>query len=168
MLFALFLVTVLLVQLCISSPIVQRLSSITVDDGTILNYALTLEYLERAFYRDGLAMFSRQDFQLAGYPDLFYDNLLEIYLQELTHVTFLTGALLAAGVQPTVELEYSFPMVDAQSFVTLASVFESLGTSAYVVLHEAGDHADTMKVSWSSCLYCQQRLPDSYRLNRQH
>lgn len=113
-----------------SSPIVKRFFAPIVDDGIILNYALTIKYLEQAFYREGLAMFNRQDFHLAGYPDPFYDNLLEIYLDELTHVTILTGVLLAAAIQPTVELEYSFPMVDVQSFVTLASVFEGLGTSS--------------------------------------
>ena len=127
---ALFGVTVLVAQLCIASPIVIGPSSIAIDDGTVLNYLLTFKYLERAFYRDGLAIFSRQDFNIAGYPDPFYDNLLEIYFQELTHVAFLTGALLATPVQPTIELEYTFPMLDVQSFVALASVFESLGASA--------------------------------------
>ena len=131
--FTLILVTALAARLYVSSPVIKPISTPAVDDGVILNYALSLEYLQRAFYRDGLAMFSRQDFQVAGYPDPFYDHLLEIYLDELTHVTFLTGALLAAAVQPTVELEYSFPMVNVQSFVTLASVFEGLGTSAYAV-----------------------------------
>ena len=127
----LILLTALAAHLCASSPFVKRISTPAVNDGVILNYALFLEYLQRAFYRDGLAMFSRQNFQAAGYPDPFYDNLLEIYLDELTHVTFLTGALLAAAIQPTVELDYRFPMVDVQAFVTLASVFEGLGTSAY-------------------------------------
>lgn len=138
MLFTLVLATVLGSHLCISSPVVKRVVEPVVDDGIILNYVLTLKYLERAFYRDGLAMFTRQDFNVAGYPDPFYDNLLETYLDELTHVTFLTGALLAADIQPVVELEYNFPMVDALSFVTLASFFESLGVSAYVVSQKLG------------------------------
>ena len=98
-------------------------------------------------------MFSRQDFNLAGYPDPFYDTLLEIYLDEMTHVTFLTGALLAAAIQPTVELEYSFPMVDVQSFVTLASVIENFGISTYGVSLEIGKHADATKVSRCSRLH---------------
>ena len=126
----LLLVAILGACVCITSPLTKRVSAPAVDDGIVLNYALTLEYLQRAFYREGLAMFGREDFQLAGYPDPFYDNLLEIYLDELTHVTFLTGALLAAAIQPTVELEYAFPMMDVQSFVTLASVFEGVGVSA--------------------------------------
>lgn len=130
---ALLGITILAAQLCVASPIVKEPSNSTVDDGTILNYLLTYKYLERALYRDGLAIFSRQTFNLAGYPDPFYDNLLEVYFQELTHVAFLTGALLATAVQPTVELEYTFPMVDVQSFVTLASVFEGLGISSYVM-----------------------------------
>lgn len=46
---------------------------------TILNYALTLEYLERKFYMGGLAQFKQVDFVNAGFPDPFYANLQEIY-----------------------------------------------------------------------------------------
>ncbi len=40
-------------------------------DVTILSYALTLEYLERKFYSEGLAMFSKEDFENAGFSDTF-------------------------------------------------------------------------------------------------
>jgi hypothetical protein len=40
-------------------------------DVTILNYALTLEYLERKFYMEGLAKFSPADFVNAGFKDRF-------------------------------------------------------------------------------------------------
>jgi Ferritin-like domain len=51
-------------------------------DVTILNYALTLEYLERKFYQEGLANYSHADFVAAGFPDPFYANLKEIYYDE--------------------------------------------------------------------------------------
>ncbi len=51
-------------------------------DVTILNYALTLEYLERKFYQEGLANYTQADFVAAGFPDPFYANLKEIYYDE--------------------------------------------------------------------------------------
>lgn len=51
-------------------------------DATILNYALTLEYLERKFYQEGLNNFTQAQFIAAGFPDPFYANLQEIYADE--------------------------------------------------------------------------------------
>ena len=51
-------------------------------DVTILNYALTLEYLERKFYQEGLANYTQAQFVAAGFPDPFYKNLKEIYYDE--------------------------------------------------------------------------------------
>jgi hypothetical protein len=51
-------------------------------DITILSYALTLEYLERKFYMEGLKNYSQADFVAAGFADHFYANLEEIYVDE--------------------------------------------------------------------------------------
>ncbi|KAL8794097.1 MAG: hypothetical protein Q9195_003282 [Heterodermia aff. obscurata] len=120
--------------LSIASPIEleKRVTTPKVNDGIILNYALTLEYLERAFYRGALANFTHKQFVDAGFEDPFYANLQEIYYDEQTHVSFLSGALTAAKVIPTVELEYSFPYTDIASFITLSSVLEGVGVSAYL------------------------------------
>ena len=122
--------TALVACLAIASPIEKRVMTPMVNDGIILNYALTLEYLERAFYRGGIANFTDADFVAAGFADPFYANLMEIYSDEKTHVAFLSGALEAAGVTPTVELEYAFPYTDPKSFITLSTVLEGVGTSA--------------------------------------
>ena len=58
-------------------------------DVTILNYALTLEYLERKFYMEGLAKFSQADFVNAGFKDPFYSNLKEIYYDEQVSLVIL-------------------------------------------------------------------------------
>ena len=51
-------------------------------DIDILNYALTLEYLERKFYTEGLANYTQTQFVDAGFPDPFYANLKEVLLDE--------------------------------------------------------------------------------------
>lgn len=130
MLFSRTVLASLAASLSFANPIDKRVSTPKVDDGIILNYALTLEYLERAFYRGGLANFSHEEFVAAGFEDPFYANLNEIYYDEQTHVNFLSGALKTAGVTPTVELQYKFPYTDVASFITLSSVLEGVGVSA--------------------------------------
>ncbi|KAI4211443.1 MAG: hypothetical protein LQ351_005745 [Letrouitia transgressa] len=126
------LVASLALSLISASPVEKRVSAPKVDDGVILNYALTLEYLERKFYQEALANYTQADFVAAGFEDPFYANLKEIYVDEQTHVKFLSGALKAAGITPTVELQYTFPATDVKSFVTLSSVLEGVGVSAYL------------------------------------
>ncbi len=131
------LVAALLGALSMASPMHEgepgnRVTTPVVDDGIILNYALTLEYLERKFYQEALAKFSRHDFKKAGYADPFYANLKEIYLDEQIHVDFIAGALTAAGITPTNELKYKFGFETVQQFITLSAVLEGVGVSAYV------------------------------------
>ncbi|KAI4106411.1 MAG: hypothetical protein L6R37_002209 [Teloschistes peruensis] len=117
-----------------ASPVVKRVNTPTVNDGIILNYALTLEYLERKFYQEALANITQAEFVAAGFKDPFYANLKEIYVDEQTHVKFLSDALTAAKITPTVELQYTFPVEkkDVLGFVTLSSVLEGVGVSAYL------------------------------------
>jgi hypothetical protein len=88
------IVPILAAGLTVAAPVEQRDGPYAVDfnappggDVTILNYALTLEYLERKFYEEGLANYTQADFVAAGFPDPFYDNLKEIYYDE--QVSFL-------------------------------------------------------------------------------
>ena len=119
-------------SLAFAGPIDKRVATPKVDDGIILNYALTLEYLERAFYRGALEKFSEADFTAAGFAAPFYSNLNEIYYDEKTHVSFLSGALSKAGVTPTVELQYQFNYTTPKEFLTLSSILEGVGVSAYL------------------------------------
>jgi len=75
-----------------SSPIEKR-GDFAVDfdtppggDIAILNYALTLEYLERKFYTEGLEKFEQKDFVEAGFPDPFYKNLKGVLVDEQVSV----------------------------------------------------------------------------------
>ncbi len=60
----------------------QRFPRFPGGDIDILNYALTLEYLERKFYQEGLRNYTRSDFRKAGYSNDFYNNLQNIYSDE--------------------------------------------------------------------------------------
>ncbi|KAL2828619.1 ferritin-like domain-containing protein [Aspergillus pseudoustus] len=103
-----------------------------ITDADILNYALTLEHLEAAFYEEGLKNYTQQDFVNAGMHDPFYANLKSVGTDEKAHEDFLTQALTAAGAKPVERCTYSFPSTDAKSFLALASVLEGVGVSAYL------------------------------------
>jgi len=109
-----------------ASPVVKRAAITDVD---ILNYALTLEHLEDAFYTEGLANYTHAEFVAAGFADPFHANLKKVSFDESTHVGFLTTALGTAAVE---KCTYSFPSTDPASFVALASVLEGVGVSAYL------------------------------------
>jgi hypothetical protein len=81
------LLLVLTAGLAAAAPVEERTVAMDFSpppggDVTILNYALTLEYLERKFYQEGLANYSQAEFVAAGFPDPFYANLQEIYYDE--------------------------------------------------------------------------------------
>lgn len=103
-----------------------------INDGVILNYALTLEHLENAFYKEGLSKFSDADFMAAGVNPGFYNNLKQISSDEETHVTFLTTALSGAGVTPVQACTYNFGAKDAATFLAIVNVLEGVGVSAYL------------------------------------
>lgn len=111
------------------SPALARLVAAAqefTDDIDILNYALTLEHLEYAFYRDGLAGFSPDNFQ-AG----LYDNLILVRNHEDAHVDALSATITDLGGTPVQEAEYDFGYADANGFVAVAAALENTGVSAY-------------------------------------
>lgn len=119
----------------------KRASAIT--DAVILNYALTLEHLENTFYRQGLANFTEADFKAAGFGSDVYSRISTIASDEATHVSFLSGALTAAGAVPVKECTYAFGVTSVQSFLATASVLEGVGVSAYL-----GAAADIMSKTY--------------------
>jgi glutamine cyclotransferase len=91
-------------------------------DVDILNFALTLEYLETAFYEKGKTVgLSGQAKSLAK---SFGD-------EEAEHVAALTKAITASGGKPVKKPMFVFPVKDQKSFLKLAYVLENTGVGAY-------------------------------------
>jgi rubrerythrin len=109
------------------------------SDVDVLNFALTLEHLENAFYRDGLERFNESDFQQADTLRGFGDrvrrdvrpNLVDISDHEQTHVTTLTSVIDNLGGEPVGEACYDFGVDDVDEFIAVAGVLENTGVSAY-------------------------------------
>lgn len=113
----------------LSAPVTKRQAAIT--DADILQFALTLEHLENAFYKGAISKMPESAFIAAGYSAKYYSDLKYIAHDEEVHVQALTAGLTAAGAKPVAACTYSFPYTDPKSFVTLSSVLEGVGTSAY-------------------------------------
>jgi len=99
-------------------------SSSSTGDLAILNYALTLEYLETDFYRGVVA----SDFFTGKVGGLIK----EFGSQEMTHVEALKGAVEKLGGTPVTAPEAKFPIKSATQVALLAYTVENLGASAYL------------------------------------
>ncbi|KAH7096880.1 ferritin-like domain-containing protein [Auriculariales sp. MPI-PUGE-AT-0066] len=101
-------------------------SAPTVTDDDILQYALTLEHLESAFYSGALEKLKASDFAAGGEQHALFE---QIAGHEAAHVSLLQTVL---GDKATKACNYSFPYTDVQSFKALAQVLEGVGVTAYL------------------------------------
>jgi rubrerythrin len=97
----------------------------------VLNYALTLEHLETAFYRDGLATIGAEAIAALGFADEVFANLTVIGEHEAEHVAVLTQVITDLGGEPVAEAVYDFGYTDAAGFLATAQALEDTGVSAY-------------------------------------
>ena len=103
-------------------------------DLEVLNYALTLEHLEYAFYRDGLALFSAREFKQAGFGKPAYGRLKTIREHERIHVETLTDVITDLGGDPVEEAPcYNFAEAfgSVRAFLATAQLLENTGVMAY-------------------------------------
>ncbi|KAK4157212.1 protein rds1 [Chaetomidium leptoderma] len=107
-------------------------AALGLTDIDILQFALTLEWLEASFYQQGFAKFPATDFQALGLDQREIDDLLKIGKTEEAHVSLLQSAIAQAGVKPVEPCTYNFGFTDAAGMVGTAAVLENVGVSAYL------------------------------------
>ena len=103
----------------VSSALAQTASG----DADILNFALTLEYLEAEFYKVKGKQVGLSG-QAKAYAQQFGD-------EEAAHVSALQAAIKQLGGTPVQKPHFVFPATDQASFLALASVLENTGVGAY-------------------------------------
>jgi hypothetical protein len=101
----------------------QALAAEESGDVGILNFALTLEYLEADFYNvKGKAV------GLSGEARKYAR---EFGAEEAAHVTALGAAIKQLGGKPVAKPTFVFPATNEKTFLALASVLENTGVGAY-------------------------------------
>jgi rubrerythrin len=109
-----------------AGPFVRRaLAQQGSSDIDILNFALTLEYLESAFYEQGLetAKLGAEQRMIAK----------EIASNEMDHVNSLMGSISDMGGKPVEApgVDFGNAVKSKSAFLKLAQTFEDTGVSAY-------------------------------------
>ncbi|KAM0256896.1 hypothetical protein ACHAQJ_004718 [Trichoderma viride] len=102
------------------------------NDFDILQFALTLENLENAFYQQGFAKFPASDFTALGLSQAQIQDLQQIGFTESEHVIILASSLAQNGIQPVQPCTYNFGFTDAAGMVQTAAILENVGISAYL------------------------------------
>jgi rubrerythrin len=106
------------------APFVSRaLAKSGGGDVGILNFALTLEYLESAFYEEAKRRAGASG-ELKSLIDL-------VARDEAEHVGALTETIKKLGGKPVAEPKFDFPYGNTGEFLQLAQTFEDTGVSAY-------------------------------------
>jgi rubrerythrin len=98
-------------------------------DLAIVNYALTLEYLESDFYRAVVAS--------GLFKGAQQDTIKRFGEQEQQHVDALTATVTKLGGTPAAKPKTKFPLASAGAVLKLAATVENLGAAAY--LGQAGN-----------------------------
>jgi hypothetical protein len=101
----------------------QALAETGGGDVDILNFALTLEYLEADFYT-----VKGKSLNLSGHAKAYAS---QFGAEESEHVSALAAAIKQLGGTPVKKPQFVFPVTSESSFLALASVLENTGVGAY-------------------------------------
>lgn len=116
----------------------------TANDLEILNYALTLEYLEAEFYTRGVSGGALKGRAL--------ELVTPIRDHEKEHVAVVTQTVKDLGGKPATKPTFQFPagtFTSKAKFLATASAFEELGVTAYHGQVPRIDDADVLKAAAS-------------------
>ncbi len=106
------------------TPFVRRaLAASESGDVGILNFALTLEYLEATFYEEAKSR-ARASGDLKSLIAL-------LAMDERQHVEALTATIKKLGGKPVAKPKFNFAYSNTAGFLKLAQTFEDTGVSAY-------------------------------------
>jgi rubrerythrin len=107
-----------------AGPFLKRALAMTGgSDVDILNFALTLEYLESSFYEE-----AKTRVKLSGDLKELVDL---VASDENQHVAALSSTIGKLGGKPVAKPKFDFPYDDTAGFLELAQTFEDTGVSAY-------------------------------------
>jgi hypothetical protein len=108
------------------SPFVSGALAQGGGDVEIVNFALTLEYLEAAFYTEAAKKVPGLSGELAALVSEIRDN-------EVEHVDALTATVKQLGGKPAAVpgVDFGGAFASTGAFLKLANVFEDTGVSAY-------------------------------------
>jgi rubrerythrin len=120
------------IPVTIASSVASKAFAKTLEPLDVLNFALTLEYLEAEFYTKGLAT---SGLIPDGKDRAIFE---QIEKHEVDHVEFLKAGIMASGGTPVEKPIFDFtvmgafdPFGDYQQFLALAQAFEDTGVRAY-------------------------------------
>jgi len=122
-----------------SRPDPDRKADDDTSDLDVLNYALTLEHLELAFYRSGLQGFTTDELVeaevISDFDDTVReqvpDRLLTVCDHEAAHVEVLQDTVTQLGGDPVKAAEYDFGFETPSEFLEIGAALENTGVSAY-------------------------------------
>jgi hypothetical protein len=122
------------------------------DDIGILNFALTLEYLEARFYQEGLDTIGEHELRCSEplaavggeVQDRAFDDLRVIQEHEEIHVEVLAETIEDLGGEPIDEPEFDFGTAteDPVEFLQTAALLETTGVGAYAGAAPLIENAD--------------------------
>jgi serine-rich repeat adhesion-like glycoprotein len=105
-------------------PFVRRaFAAMGGSDVDILNFALTLEFLEAKFYEEAKSR-AKASGELKSLVNLLAED-------EQQHVEALTATIKKLGGKPVAEPKFDFAYSGTSGFLKLAQTFEDTGVSAY-------------------------------------